>query len=270
MRHRPLLAAAALVLAAAPGAVAAGPDLGTATQLNAAHVSYVVQPAGAGTSVVVRGENGAILRRATVPGRWGIPLVTINGDVAGLGRNGRLLVLAEYGNSGNPLRARSQLLVLETRRLAVERKVSLRGDFGFDALSPDGGLLYLIEHHVASDLSRYRVRAFDLADGRLLPGVIVDKREADEPMTGFPTARVSSGDGRRVYTLYTSQEHPFVHLLDTVARAAFCIDLPSSTSATAIERAIMRLGNGGRSLTIVGGAGAGPRHVVDTSTLRVS
>ena len=89
-------------------------------------------------------------------------------------------------------------------------------------------------------------------------------------MTGFPTARVSSGDGRRVYTLYTSQEHPFVHLLDTVARAAFCIDLPSSTSGSAIEQAIMRLGDGGRSLTIVGGAGAGPRHVVDTSTLRVS
>ena len=67
-----------------------------------------------------------------------------------------------------------------------------------------------------------------------------------------------------------SQEHPFVPLLDTVAGIAFCIDLPTSTDLPAIETATMRLGSGGRTLTILGTAGQGVRHVVDMKTLRVT
>jgi hypothetical protein len=269
-RHRLVLASvAALALVAASGAAAAGPQLGTTNLLDTNEVSYVATPSGGSTALEVRSSNGVVVRKASFPGAWGIPLVTLNSDVAGLSRDGRLLVLSESKNVGNPLRARSQFLVLDTRKLAVTRTVKLRGDFGFDALSPNGRMLYLIEHHVASDVSQYRVRAYDLRAGRLLSRIIIDKREPDEVMAGFPVARVSTGDGRRVFTLYLSEEHPFVHLLDTVSLTAFCIDLPSHTSQQTIERAGMRLTNGGRSLTILD-SDLKLLNVVDTKTLQVT
>ena len=89
-------------------------------------------------------------------------------------------------------------------------------------------------------------------------------------MSGMPSARVATADGRKVFTLYVGQEHPFVHLLDTVGRYAFCIDLPKTTDTRAIETAAMKLSNGGTKLTIVGTAGAGARHVIDVKTLKVS
>ena len=61
-----------------------------------------------------------------------------------------------------------------------------------------------------------------------------------------------------------------MHLLDTVGRFAFCIDLPKTTDPRAIETAALTLSNGGTKLTIVGTAGAGARHVVDVKTLKVS
>jgi hypothetical protein len=272
LRHRLVRAAAgtaALALVALSSAAAAGPQLGTTNVLNADEVSYVATPGGAHTTLEVRSSEGDVLRKASFPGAWGVPLVTLNGDVAGLSRNGRVLVLSESKNVGTPLRARSQFLVLETRKLAPTRTVKLRGDFGFDALSPNGRMLYLIEHHIASDVSQYRVRAYDLQKGRLLSRIIIDKREPDEVMAGFPVARLSTGDGRLVFTLYLSEEHPFVHLLDTVSLAAFCIDLPNHVSQQAIERASMRLTNGGRSLAILD-SDLKRLNVVNTKTLRVT
>jgi hypothetical protein len=263
------LAVGALALGAVTGAAAKGPQLGTTHILNTNDVRYVTTPAGASTTLEVRSSEGDVLRKASFPGAWGIPLVTLNGDVDGLSRNGRVLVLSDTKNAGTPLRARSRFLVLDPHKLAVTRTVELRGDLGFDALSPNGRMLYLIEHHRPSDVSQYRVRAYDLKSGRLLSRIVVDKREPGEVMAGFPVARASTGDGRRVFTLYLSHEHPFVHLLDTVSLAAFCIDLPSRTSQQAIERASMRLTNGGRSLMILD-SDLDRLHVVDTTTLRVT
>lgn len=268
MRHRLFPATAVLALALAPAALAAGPDLGTTTTLNAGNVTYSAARAGSETSLAVRAADGHMLRQASLPGVWGIPRVTVNGDAAGLSHDGRMLVLARSTNPGRPLRSETRFLTVDTRRLAVTEAIRLRGDFGFDALSPNARTLYLIEHHVASDLSRYRVRAFDLKTGRLLPGAIVDKRDVavPEPMSGFPAARITTVDGRRVYTLYSSSEHPFVHALDTVSRTAVCIDLPAAIDQ--IELATMRLSHGGRRLTIL--APLGPRYVVDTKTFRVT
>jgi hypothetical protein len=44
-------------------------------------------------------------------------------------------------------------------------------------------------------------------------------------MSGTPLSRVMDADGRWAYTLYASEEHPFVHALDTERRTAVCIDL---------------------------------------------
>ena len=185
---------------------------------------------------------GKALRQVSIPGKWGIPLVTFNGDAGGLSHDGRLLVLSQATDAGKPLRAEERLRHgrhAQPARHAHDQACS--GDFAYDALSPNGRTLYLIEHFSTTDVLRYRVRAYDLKTGRLLPRVIVDKREPDEPMSGVPAARVATADGRKVFTLYVSQEHPFVHLLDTVARAAFCIDLPHTTDMRAIETATMRL-----------------------------
>jgi hypothetical protein len=268
MRHRLALAIAGLALAAGlvSTALAAGPSLGTATAINATKLTFTTSVTGNTTTLAVRpAATAEVLRQVQIPGKWGIPRVTFNGDVEGLSRDGRLLVLQTTAY-GEPLRARSGFVTVDTRKLAVKSTIDLRGDFAYDARSPNGRTLYLIEHFSNADVLRYRVRAFDLKTGRLLPQVIVDKRQPDEPMSGVPAARIASPDGRKVFTLYVSEKHPFVHLLDTVARVAFCIDLPR-TDARAIEQAAMTLSRDGARLTIVG---TGARHVIDVKTLRVS
>jgi hypothetical protein len=119
--------------------------------------------------------------------------------------------------------------VLSTRTLRPRRLFELRGSWSYDAISPDGSLVYLVEHLSAGQRPRYRVRLFDLADGRLLPGAIVDRVESETVMRGQPVTRVTSADGRWAYTLYARRrQEPFVHALDTARREAFCIDLPLS------------------------------------------
>ena len=58
--------------------------------------------------------------------------------------------------------------------------------------------------------------ALDLASGRLEGEPIMDPREPDEKMGGFPLSRTMSADGRWAYTLYTGGEETFVHALDTL------------------------------------------------------
>jgi hypothetical protein len=113
---------------------------------------------------------------------------------------------------------------VDVRRLVVRRLIPLRGDFSFDAISPDGRTMYLIEYS-PRDFTNYAVRAYDLRAGRLLSRPVVDPDEAGEPMTGVPVSRTTGPDGRWAYTLYQSAEHPFVHALDTERRTAVCIDL---------------------------------------------
>src|SRR5262249_10699715 len=265
MRHRHVLALAGLAIAAvfASPASAVGPDLGTATFANLGNLTYTATTSDETTTVAVRQAAGAeALRQASIPGKWGIPRVTFNGDTGGLSHDGRTLVLAST-TFGQPLRSKSAFVTVDTRRLAVTHTIDLPGDFAYDALSPNARTLYLIEHFSATNALRYRVRAYDLKAGRLLPRIIADKREPDEPMVGIPAARVSTADGRKVFTLYVGNEHPFVHLLDTVARVAFCIDLPETTDQQAIQTATLTLSKGGGKLTIAGTGGAGARHVVD-------
>ncbi len=80
------------------------------------------------------------------------------------------------------------------------------------------------------------MRAYDLAQHRLVPGAIADKSEPSA-MSELPISRVESADGTWVYTLYrrtTAGGKPFIHALNAQARVAVCIDLDgwkrSSTS----------------------------------------
>jgi hypothetical protein len=206
---------------------------------------YVAVPDGAGATVLetVDVANGGVFGWARLHGSWGIPMVGNLGQ--GLSRDGRTLVL---GTLAGPYVSSSRFLVVDPRRMKARRTVALDGAFSFDALSPDGSRLYLIQYASAGDLTHYIVRAYDLRTDRLLPGKIADRSEHEKSMAGTPMTRTTSAAGRWVYTLYQKPSgEPFVHALDTVRGAAYCIDLPENR---ALYNIVLSLRNGGRTLAL--------------------
>ena len=199
-------------------------------------------------------------------------MVTVNGDVGGAERErprARPRTAVHRGTASSGRRA--AFAVLRTDPLAVRTTVTLRGDFGFDALSPDGSTLYLIQHASEEQLLSYRVRAYDLRAGKLLPRAIADKRQQGWLMNGMPVARASSADGRWVYTLYSSGDnYPFVHALDTKTRTAVCVGLPWqwTTAGADIGSAELRLA--GDRLVVAGNRGLGTKFALDTRTFKVT
>jgi hypothetical protein len=153
-----------------------------------------------------------------------IPAVAYDATAGGLSADGRTLVLIRPRRSF-PQR-RTAIVLLGARHLRVRASLHLRGDFSFDAISPDGRSAFLIHYTSRRDPTRYEVRTLDTASGRLTPEPVLDPREPDEAMRGNPLSRTVSPGGRFAYTLYTGGEHPFIHALDTAGRTARCIDLP--------------------------------------------
>jgi hypothetical protein len=231
-------------------------------------VRYVTVFAGRGSVVeAVRIRGGVVLRSRFLRGMFGIPFVAYDGSVGGLSHNGRRLVLASVPpNLNHPV---TRFLVLDPRTFRIKARLRLRGNFAFDALSPGGSLMYLIQHLGAPTSGRYAVRAMNLNTRQLYSGAIVDRREPDEKMTGVAVTRVESGDGNWAYTLYSrTNRSPFVHALDTGHRRAFCIDLPWRSSARWLGSVRMRVSSDGRQLALF--TGRKTRAVVDTRTFKVS
>ncbi|HEX6460482.1 MAG TPA: hypothetical protein VF032_16300 [Thermoleophilaceae bacterium] len=218
---------AALVLLIFPATARAdGPPVGqwAIGGVRSAGERYVALPSRHGTMLERLTLKGAApVRFHFLPRLVGVPMVAIDGTPGGLSRDGRTLVLSQprtrYPEST------SRLYLVNARTLRLRRVITLRGDFSFDAISPDGRTLYLIQLSRRS-FTRYAVRALDTSTGRLFPRPVVDATEPDEVMRGMPYARVTSPDGRYSYTLYAGGEKPFIHALDTVRRKAACIDLP--------------------------------------------
>lgn len=263
--RRSLLLTVPALLATAPtaAAVAAGPiPGGIAYQgVAAGGVRYLAVPARGGTLLErIATQGGKPLRTRWVHGTFTVPSVASDGTPGGLSADGRTLVVASPRR--NYPQARSTLAVLDARRILPRRVLRLKGDFSYDAVSPDGATLFLTQLD-PRDITHYAVRALDVASGRLVPGAIVDAREPDEPMRGLPVTRVSSPDGRFQYTLYTGGEKTFVHKLDTVRMSAACLDLPAITDATS-----MRLRLEGRRLAVL--EAGKPVAFVDTRTRRVT
>jgi hypothetical protein len=256
---RRLLLVLALGLGTASAAFGAGPDPGVLIGRQGVagpggKVHYVARRGpGATTVVVARARDGSVLRSTKLQGRFGVPAVTFNGEIGGLSSDGSTLVLADTrtGNGEYPLKRHSSLVVLDARSLRVRDRIELPGHFTFDALSPGGSRLYLIQHVSAVKLTHYVVRAYDLTRGQLLPGRIADKTQAGWVMNGMPLARATSGDGRWVYTLYTNPGgYPFVHALDTVQGVAHCIGIPWKYSQNNLWHLRMSVRDGGRALSI--------------------
>ena len=225
-------------------------------------VRYVAVGAGDRTVVeAISRLNGRVLSFTTVRGNFGIPVVAFDGTAGGLSRDGKTLVLGKsYVGAG--LRNASSFAVLKVPGFRLRTTIKLRGDFAFDALSPDGRMLYLVEHVSAQDLSRYRVRAYDIGARRLLKRTVTDRTRWQSVMQGMPITRANAADGRWAYTLYTGNRHPFVHALDTVRANAVCIDLPRSwrgldlfglrMRVEAEGTLVIRHRTGGRALAVIG------------------
>ncbi len=264
MKRLPLAALLALaVLAAMP---AAAPAKGSAASVQGATVSGVpyrfvaVAPnspfrVGAGRpgerfTVVGRIERdgGRLSRWWYLRGQYSIPAAAYDDRAGGLSADGGTLVLSRFSWIFPP--RSTGLAILDTGlhlrhphradgRPHAIHKLHLAGSFSFDAISPDGSTVYLIEHLSPVYGGTYRVRALDARSGELLPGAILDPEAPWERMSGIPISRVNSANGRWAYTLYAGHgggrrdgrgsagvRDPFIHALDTVSGKAICIDLP--------------------------------------------
>jgi hypothetical protein len=219
------------------------------------------------TLAAINKSTGALTRWRTFPGSWGIPLVTFDGTAEGLSRDGKTLVIADWVQpSDSPLRPSSSFRVYDAGSLKKRMQFTLRGDFSFDALSPDARTLYLIQHVSQQDVFKYLVRAYDLRTNRLLPRVIADTRQQGWIMRGLPMKRLASPNGRWVYTLYSQDGGtPFVHALDAARQNAVCIGIPWTGGQEPLARAVLALGDG--KLTITAG---GRRFAIDTRTFALS
>jgi hypothetical protein len=258
-------------LAGAGAAAAAGPDpgvvQGTGQGQFRGDVLYIANKVGQRTEVeALRRSTGQVLRHMFVRGNLGIPRVAFDGTTDGLAADGRTLVLSQARTA--QFRRTSSFAVIAVPRLKLRTLVKLSGDFSFDALSRDGRLLYLIEHVSAQEAAKYRVRAYDLAAGRLLKKMVTDKRRWQSVMVGVPMSRATSKDRRWVFTLYGGGAHPFVHSLDTRKAYAVCIDLPQSWRQLDFTGVRLRMQGDGR-LVIGYGAGTKPLAVIDTKKFRV-
>jgi hypothetical protein len=266
---RTLLVAAVLAAVLAGSAAGAGPSPGVAfgspgVVSHDGKTRYVAMRAGIGTLVEAISTRTGMVRSRFLKGFYGLPVVAYDGSMGGLSRNGNRLVVDRPSSTDG---GKTRFVVLDAQSLRVQRQITLNGYFGFDALSPDGSLMYLI--HLKSTSGSgfdYEVRVLDVNTGRLFPGAIVDRREPDEKMTGIPMTRVGSDDASWAYTLYSRNSGgAFVHALHTTAREAFCIDVPLNVADNELGDVRMRLRGGSLLLRLRGKTLA----TIDTRTFEV-
>ncbi len=195
-------------------------------------VVYTVQATDTQTTIAaVDAATGAVLRWIRTDGVFAAPTVGLGDTPTGLAADGHTLVLVsattgEAAATTEVAEVRSRFALVDTSFAEPPRIVELTGHYSFDAVSPDGSVLYLIEH-VGRGGNEYVVRAYDIAASRLRDGIIADKRRLGESMAGYPNKQLMSVDGAWAYTLYrNAATGPFIHALDLVHGAAVCIDLP--------------------------------------------
>jgi hypothetical protein len=186
-------------------------------------VSFTAEKAAGGTLIsAVSRDGGATLRSRTIEGAWGIPTLQYGKPGEGLSRDGKTFILENVGFENT-----SKFMFLSTSDLSTVDSFTLNGTYVFDALSPNGSMMYLIQHQTTQDVNHYVVRGYNLHTHTLLPRRIADKTQASWVMQGWAVTRATSANGRWVYTLYANPGgYPFVHALDTVNSVAHCVGLP--------------------------------------------
>lgn len=167
--------------------------------------------------------SGRTIAQATIPSGFSLPNLGFQGPSAGLSPNGKWLALTDNGRAltGKLI---TSFLVGDSSLSGSFRTVRVDGAFSFDAFSNDGQRLYLIQK--MSDPNHYQVRLYDLGTNSLSPYPVVDKLDPKEPMTGIRGDSAPDPLGNYVFTVYTRDSGPFIHVLPLDQAFAFCVDLP--------------------------------------------
>ncbi|MHB8642048.1 MAG: YncE family protein [Gaiellaceae bacterium] len=144
-----------------------------------------------------------------------------------------------------------------------QRIVVLGGNqWGFDALN--GDKLYLLQYL----RSGYRVRLYDLARNVLVAAPLKDAKESSL-IAGTPWVRLSSNNGRYLFTLYIGQSgNAMVHELDTRTATARCIALPKSIDFNTASSYTLVPSPDGKSLYAVS-SGDGKIATIDVASAKV-
>lgn len=226
---------------------------------------------GAGGKTVVMAistHSGEVTDHTTTDGTFTVPAIAVDGTASGLSADGETLALISPRQSFP--RKTTEFQTYEAQRLRRgPQNISLDGDFSFDALSPDGETMYVIQYTDRRDPGAYQVHSYDLAARELDPEPILDSEESPDDMRGFPMTRATSPDGSWEYTLYDGGgAHPFIHALDVAEGATVCIDLemlkPKDTYGATLEMA------GDASSVELTDRRGELRAVVDTSTFKAA
>lgn len=261
-----------VALAVAPTAFAAFPGPyglqgGQGVLSNDGSVSFTAAKGDGGTLIrAISTEGGTVLRSQTFKGDYGIPTLQYGKPGEGMSRDGKTFVLENVGFADT-----SRFMLVSTSDLSTVDSFTLNGTYAFDALSPNGSMMYLIQHQTAQDVNHYIVRGYDLRAHTLLPQRIADKTQAGWVMQGWAVTRTTSPNGRWVYTLYSNPGgYPFVHALDTVRSVAHCVGLPwPATNAQQGAVFNFTLGLKGHTLAVRYGGG-GIYRTINTTTWKVS
>lgn len=141
-------------------------------------------------------------------------------------------------------KAQSRFAIVAAR--APTRIVALPSEnWGFDTLA--GSKLYLL-HYMKNG---YEVRLYDLARNRLVARPLKDPHESSL-IWGTAWSRVTSPDGRYVFTLYLGQDGgAMVHELDVRRATARCVELAGSGDFNLGTTYTMQLSPNGKTLWAV-------------------
>lgn len=198
--------------------------------------------------ITVQPDLPAVTR--SIEGPWRLPTIGADPLPVGVSADGSTIVLVEDGVRADATRTRFAILIQGEEA----RTLDLAGSFDYDALSPDGSILYVVEHLPTPPDGHYQVRAIDLATGVMDEAVIVDKRNLEASMGGWPITQARHSNGV-VFTLYRGTAYPFVHALNSTEAWAVCLDLPAAgagDSAAALDWGLAQSPDG-RSVFAVNG-----------------
>jgi len=212
-------------------------DLGQVIGAPGWTVAFATDVDSAGNTAVriIDARTGKTTRTTKLSGRWTTIAGYGNGP-SGLSPNGRWLVLAD------PRPDRTAFELVDTNGPAQPKRLEIPGRYAFDAVSDDGASLFLVER---MDGTKYRVRVADVASGQLMPGSIIDVKQAattadaNGVMNGSYTTATAGPSGEWYFSVYQHPtQGPYIHALNTHARYAECIlDLPTFGKAGAVEMA---------------------------------
>jgi hypothetical protein len=182
-------------------------------------------PGGNGTTVLrtVDAFDGDAVGDVSLSGTVDVRAVSFRGDLVALSPDARAV------NGRQPGRSSTKLVVASTIGATPTRTYDVAANIEPEAFSTDGRALFVVQYLPPMNPDRYQVRRLDLASGELTLVQSVDGANQGQ-MPGIARTSVMAPDGKRLYTLYTSeadgQRYSFVHVLDLDKQWAHCVDLP--------------------------------------------